>query len=1443
MLQTGRSVARPRPSSYVASVTQPQKKSRRRILNLPLMIGSFVGIALLGIGGYAWHNYQLEQTATIFLERAEQLDADGKPEKAAAYLHRYLQLHPEDRDARVQLAQVYRKAVTDEAGKARAAELYYRAMGLVPNNMELRKELGVLLIELGRYQAAYEQAESILEEKPNDLPGLKLRAQALYGKYHNGGSVTKATVSQSFEDYLSQDPGNVELAAVLAAFYRENWKGEPSFGAEKKADRIIDRLLEVNPDSVDALLTRFQYRRLFQLDGGESDLQGALEMDPNHYQGHVAAADYATQREEFETAQHHYQRAIELKPEESAAYLGLGKLWRTQNEPAQAIDFLRTGIEKSSVNPLELHFELAEALFESEAYAEVEEEITSLRKVLKELRPKMVVTEWENHQTKVGQLEARYLMSQGEFHQAVDLLSSLVLSRDLKTEMLLGNCYLKLQQWDLAADTFEQAVQIDPAYAPARISAAKSRVAANRPDLAIQHYQHVIALQNSPESHFQYARALFEEQCRKPKWDRNWDQFEQAISTALSVADQNHLEDAWRVHLLNMTYQLMKTTSENPATALIPELKQLEAEYGDSEALWKELAVIYETFGLTSSTDRALKHYQELTPHRASGTILAAQITAGRDGYDGAERLLEQALPFLTPEEQVKIRREWAVLATKFSKTEEAVKQWESIHRIDPKNLEALSQLAQSALQAGHIEATEHWEEKLMKVEGERGTHWRFHRAQRLLQTNEEVDSPGFREAMKLLAFLQQERPSWSAASLLKAQVAQRQGFIDRAIDAYQMALHQGDRQLPLFEQLISLLYEQERFAEAERHLAMLEGEIPHSPTLSSLAISVASQRGNLDSGLEVAKKRVKNQPKDLMARIWLGQLLLKSGDSQGAEEAFLEAHQMAPEDARSWVALYTYYLQSGEQVAARDLLTKLTEETHLQPARKSFILGQGYEKLGDRDKARHYYRSARQQAPEDANVHLEFARFMLSEDTEQAETALREVLRLEPTRSEARRLLARLLAERGGSQAWSEAQRLLSIEEGNTNQSPLDLRLQAVLLAQRGGQENVKQSRQILEQLLEQPQTAIPADRLLLAKLLEQEGREHAARQQYVVLIGRSDPQPEHVIAYLDFLFRNGHTSEIDHWLTKLERVEPDALITLAYRCKLLHTRGDLTEIERRLNSYLLKLQDSTSDKTQLAQTMVQIGKLYRELEMYDASDRTFAELMELVPYGYGELALNFANQDRLNEAIDLCLQAAQQDQTVRPALYLATVLTIRKGTVEQYQQAEPLFQQTMEQFPRHVDLLLRIANMRVQEGKSEQAMALYRELLSIQPDHVIAMNNLATLLGEKIETREEALAWVDRALESAGNHAELLDTKGMLLVHLNRAEEAIPVLMEATLLKPVDPRYHFHLAVAYHKQVRLDEAAQAFQQAREKKLDRSVMTSEELDLLNQLTSTLSVP
>ena len=264
-------------------------------------------------------------------------------------------------------------------------------------------------------------------------------------------------------------------------------------------------------------------------------------------------------------------------------------------------------------------------------------------------------------------------------------------------------------------------------------------------------------------------------------------------------------------------------------------------------------------------------------------------------------------------------------------------------------------------------------------------------------------------------------------------------------------------------------------------------------------------------------------------------------------------------------------------------------------------------------------------------------------------------------------------------------------------------------------------------------------------------------------------------------------------------------------------------------------------------AEICIAVGSVLSSLDEHTAAEKWYRRAMQAWPARFEHLALCVAQQGRMEEALQLCRQApksggGQNDALLEQAAAMAVVLVNGPAKPEHFQAAEPVLAEALARYGQRSDLLMKVGNVRVVQGRTDEATELYQRVLRLRPDDAVAMNNLATLYSERPDKRAEALKYIQQAIQIVGPQAGLRDTEAMVYVLDGRPAEAIPLLLEAISLSlpDPDPRHYFHLAVAYERVGQLGEARQALEKARDRELDRQILTPLEKKLLEELEQKL---
>lgn len=167
----------------------------------------------------------------------------------------------------------------------------------------------------------------------------------------------------------------------------------------------------------------------------------------------------------------------------------------------------------------------------------------------------------------------------------------------------------------------------------------------------------------------------------------------------------------------------------------------------------------------------------------------------------------------------------------------------------------------------------------------------------------------------------------------------------------------------------------------------------------------------------------------------------------------------------------------------------------------------------------------------------------------------------------------------------------------------------------------------------------------------------------------------------------------------------------------------------------------------------------------------------------------------------------AYQNAYAKTPSAQLALFLSNAQYLAEKPEQALITLQKWLAVQPSDNIVRMQLAMLLDQTGHRVDAIAEYEQLIEQNPHNVIALNNLAWLYGTG---HEKGLKYAKRAVELAPDQPEVLDTLGWLLVKSQKTKQGLLYLQQATMLAPHLADIRYHLALAYEKLGRDEEARQ---------------------------------
>ena len=153
---------------------------------------------------------------------------------------------------------------------------------------------------------------------------------------------------------------------------------------------------------------------------------------------------------------------------------------------------------------------------------------------------------------------------------------------------------------------------------------------------------------------------------------------------------------------------------------------------------------------------------------------------------------------------------------------------------------------------------------------------------------------------------------------------------------------------------------------------------------------------------------------------------------------------------------------------------------------------------------------------------------------------------------------------------------------------------------------------------------------------------------------------------------------------------------------------------------------------------------------------------------------------------------------------------------------EAKRLYTEILSREPNNVVALHFLGVIAYQEGDAPQATALIGKALALRPDQADAHNNLGLAL--KVQGKlDEAVAAYHEALKLKPSHAEAYNNLGLALKDQGKLDEAVAAHHEALKLKPDHAGVHSNLGSALADQGKLDEAVAAYHTALKLKPDHA--------------------
>jgi Flp pilus assembly protein TadD len=159
--------------------------------------------------------------------------------------------------------------------------------------------------------------------------------------------------------------------------------------------------------------------------------------------------------------------------------------------------------------------------------------------------------------------------------------------------------------------------------------------------------------------------------------------------------------------------------------------------------------------------------------------------------------------------------------------------------------------------------------------------------------------------------------------SLALADLRERQGDVPGAIAALSKAYEKRPRDARIAPRYGRLLSQGGELDKASDVLGTWTKDHNDAESLAELAF-VRYRQERVEEAASLLKRALKKAPKLAIAHYYQGAILFRQGDSAGAERAYREADQLAPNDPRALTARCQVHARQGNEAAATEVKKEL---------------------------------------------------------------------------------------------------------------------------------------------------------------------------------------------------------------------------------------------------------------------------------------------------------------------------------------------------------------------------------------------------------------------------------------------------------------------------------------------------------------------------------------
>lgn len=635
---------------------------------------------------------------------------------------------------------------------------------------------------------------------------------------------------------------------------------------------------------------------------------------------------------------------------------------------------------------------------------------------------------------------------------------------------------------------------------------------------------------------------------------------------------------------------------------------------------------------------------------------------------------------------------------------------------------------------------------------------------------------------------------------------------LDIALDKVDTALKFNADNYFALETKVLVLHEKKRLDQAVSLISEAASRQPENILLSGLLAKLYLSQKKPDAAVKVLQQLVETHPANKSAYKKLISLYVHLKQNDKALSVYNKAIENNPDDqlfkTSQIMFLDKYYGKEKSLKQADSLIKRFPDNYDLKLQKAALLL-----KYKNVDGAIGVYQSiikSQADKPVAIRAKINYARVLLSQGKlKQTEKLVVEILAKNPQESDGLLLKAHLAVRQGDYQtAIANYQTILS-------KNPNSISLQKSLAVAFSLNKNDVLAREVLQKAarprtIANKKTIDGQAAVMLAKLYLKDKDYGQAKKQYENIL---EYKPRNFYALSALLEIDARTKDYDAArlsANKIKKYYPKSGVGDYFLGLIYRTEGNNEKAIKHLRLSHQKEPKTYKPLAALAATYVSMNKTEEAIEVVSNVVTKYPDNLSVINL-LGKLYLKNNNKDKAEQL----LQDAVTAKPEIPASYfnLASLYMAFKQTDKAVNALKTGIVKTGK---KNEGLKFMLATVYQYSNKVTEAIELYEELLSENPDRIAVANNLALLLVADPSNKSN----MDRALNliepmESTNNPYLLDTVGWVKLQAGQVDTAIRALQQAASKLPKVGEVQYHLGMAYYRRKDIVSARQYLEQA----------------------------